>query len=50
MYHFIYNTISEVGKGRFHKIDKSFFILGEERGAWQIRFWYENNTVKKWSW
>lgn len=39
--------VSEIGKGRFHKIDKSFFILGEESGAWQIRFWYKNNTVKE---
>lgn len=39
--------MSEIGKGKFDKIDKSFFILGEESGAWQISFWYKNNTVKK---
>lgn len=46
--------VSEVGKGKFHKIDKFFFVLGEKSEAWQIRFWYKNTTIKEkmvmWDW
>lgn len=34
-------------KEDFIKLTDLFYILGEESGVWQIRFWYKNNTAKE---